>query len=52
MALLRLSATAGSDSVASVALARYRSTTGWAPGYPSAREGWLATATELDHRIA
>jgi nucleoside-diphosphate-sugar epimerase len=26
---------------------RFRAETGWAPRYPSAREGWLATATAL-----
>jgi nucleoside-diphosphate-sugar epimerase len=26
---------------------RFRIATGWAPRYPSAREGWLATATGL-----
>lgn len=28
---------------------RFRDATDWAPQYPSAREGWLATATILDH---
>ena len=33
--------------------ARFRTATGWAPRYPSAREGWIATATALNHsRIA
>ena len=27
---------------------RLRDTTGWAPGYPSAREGWMATADALE----
>lgn len=31
-----------------VSNARFREATGWAPDYPSAREGWMATATELD----
>jgi nucleoside-diphosphate-sugar epimerase len=30
-----------------VSNARLRSATGWAPHYPSAREGWIATATAL-----
>lgn len=30
-----------------VSNARFRAATGWAPRYPSAREGWLATAAEL-----
>jgi len=30
--------------------ARFRSATGWALRYPSAREGWIATATALRHR--
>jgi nucleoside-diphosphate-sugar epimerase len=29
---------------------RFRAATGWAPGYPSAREGWIATATALKER--
>lgn len=29
-----------------VSNARFRAATGWAPRYPSAREGWLATARE------
>jgi len=33
-----------------VSNARFRSATGWAPCYPSAREGWIATATALNHR--
>ena len=28
--------------------ARFRTATGWAPRYPSARDGWIATATALD----
>jgi nucleoside-diphosphate-sugar epimerase len=36
-----------------VSNARFRTATGWAPRYPSAREGWIATATALKHsRIA
>jgi len=36
-----------------VSNARLRAATGWAPRYPSAREGWIATATALKHsRIA
>lgn len=36
-----------------VSNARFRTATGWAPRYPSAREGWIATATALDQsRIA
>lgn len=31
-----------------VSNARFRSATGWAPRYPSAREGWTATAATLD----
>jgi nucleoside-diphosphate-sugar epimerase len=30
-----------------VSNARFRETTGWAPRYPSAREGWIATANAL-----
>lgn len=30
-----------------VSNARFRAATGWAPRYPSAREGWLATAAAL-----
>jgi nucleoside-diphosphate-sugar epimerase len=30
--------------------ARFRAATGWAPRYPSAREGWIATAEALKHR--
>jgi nucleoside-diphosphate-sugar epimerase len=30
-----------------VSNARFRSVTGWAPRYPSAREGWMATAAAL-----
>ncbi|MEU0466947.1 NAD(P)-dependent oxidoreductase [Amycolatopsis sp. NPDC006131] len=30
-----------------VSNARFRTATGWAPRYPSAREGWLATAAAL-----
>jgi nucleoside-diphosphate-sugar epimerase len=33
-----------------VSNARFRAATGWAPRYPSAREGWIATATALKHR--
>lgn len=33
-----------------VSNARFRTTTGWAPRYPSAREGWLATASSLRPR--
>jgi nucleoside-diphosphate-sugar epimerase len=33
-----------------VSNARFRTETGWAPRYPSAREGWIATATALTHR--
>jgi hypothetical protein len=33
-----------------VSNARFRAATGWAPRYPSAREGWIATATALNHR--
>jgi nucleoside-diphosphate-sugar epimerase len=33
-----------------VSNARLRSATGWAPRYPSARQGWIATAHQLDHR--
>jgi len=33
-----------------VSNARLRAATGWAPRYPSAREGWIATATALNHR--
>jgi nucleoside-diphosphate-sugar epimerase len=36
-----------------VSNARFRTATGWAPRYPSAREGWIATATAINHsRIA
>jgi nucleoside-diphosphate-sugar epimerase len=36
-----------------VSNARFRTATDWAPGYPSAREGWIATATAIKHsRIA
>jgi nucleoside-diphosphate-sugar epimerase len=31
-----------------VSNARFRSATGWVPRYPSAREGWIATATALE----
>lgn len=31
-----------------VSNARYRRAVGWAPGYPSAREGWVATARALE----
>jgi nucleoside-diphosphate-sugar epimerase len=33
-----------------VSNARFRTATGWAPRYPSAREGWIATAAALDPR--
>jgi nucleoside-diphosphate-sugar epimerase len=33
-----------------VSNARFRGATGWAPRYPSAREGWLATAGALRER--
>jgi nucleoside-diphosphate-sugar epimerase len=33
-----------------VSNARFRTATGWAPRYPSAREGWIATAAALNHR--
>ena len=33
-----------------VSNARFRAATGWAPRYPSAREGWIATAAALDQR--
>jgi nucleoside-diphosphate-sugar epimerase len=33
-----------------VSNARFRAATGWAPRYPSAREGWIATAAALDER--
>ncbi|MBO0851498.1 MAG: NAD(P)-dependent oxidoreductase [Pseudonocardia sp.] len=33
-----------------VSNARFRAATGWAPRYPSAREGWLATAAALAER--
>lgn len=33
-----------------VSNARFRAATGWAPRYPSAREGWIATATALNSR--
>lgn len=32
-----------------VSNARFRTTAGWAPRYPSAREGWIATAAALGH---
>jgi nucleoside-diphosphate-sugar epimerase len=32
-----------------VSNARFRAATGWAPRYPSAREGWIATAEALRH---
>jgi nucleoside-diphosphate-sugar epimerase len=35
-----------------VSNARFRSTTGWAPRYPSAREGWRATAAASTRRQA
>ena len=31
-----------------VSNARLRATTGWAPRYPSARQGWIATAAALE----
>jgi nucleoside-diphosphate-sugar epimerase len=31
---------------------RFRAAIGWAPRYPSAREGWIATATALNSRTA
>jgi nucleoside-diphosphate-sugar epimerase len=31
-----------------VSNARFRTATGWAPRYPSARQGWTATATALN----
>jgi nucleoside-diphosphate-sugar epimerase len=33
-----------------VSNARFRTATGWAPHYPGAREGWIATATALKER--
>jgi nucleoside-diphosphate-sugar epimerase len=33
-----------------VSNARLRSAAGWAPRYPSARQGWIATAQQLDRR--
>jgi nucleoside-diphosphate-sugar epimerase len=33
-----------------VSNARFRKTSGWAPRYPSAREGWKATAAALEQR--
>jgi nucleoside-diphosphate-sugar epimerase len=35
-----------------VSNARFRQASGWAPRYPSAREGWIATARVLDARQA
>jgi nucleoside-diphosphate-sugar epimerase len=35
-----------------VSNARFRAATGWAPRFPSAREGWLATARTLGRRTA
>ncbi|MPY86263.1 MAG: NAD(P)-dependent oxidoreductase, partial [Actinophytocola sp.] len=35
-----------------VSNARFRAATGWAPGHPSAREGWAATAAALSRRRA
>jgi nucleoside-diphosphate-sugar epimerase len=32
-----------------VSNAQFRTATGWAPRYPSAREGWIATATAIKH---
>jgi hypothetical protein len=32
-----------------VSNARFRAATGWAPRYPSAREGWIATAEALTY---
>jgi nucleoside-diphosphate-sugar epimerase len=43
----RLTSLTGSLRVSN---ARFRIATGWAPRYPSAREGWIATATALKHR--
>lgn len=33
-----------------VSNARFRAASGWSPSYPSAREGWLATANALEQR--
>jgi nucleoside-diphosphate-sugar epimerase len=35
-----------------VSNARFRAVSGWAPMYPSAREGWMATAEALERRQA
>ncbi len=35
-----------------VSNARFRGASGWAPAYPSAREGWIATAQALEKRQA
>jgi nucleoside-diphosphate-sugar epimerase len=35
-----------------VSNARFRAVTDWAPRYPSAREGWMATAAALNERAA
>ena len=35
-----------------VSNARFRKASGWAPIYPSAREGWIATAKVLEQRQA
>jgi nucleoside-diphosphate-sugar epimerase len=35
-----------------VSNARFRAAIGWAPRHPSAREGWIATATALNSRTA
>src|SRR5262249_29129262 len=35
-----------------VSNARFRAASGWAPRYPSARDGWPATATVLERRQA
>jgi nucleoside-diphosphate-sugar epimerase len=35
-----------------VSNARFRAASGWAPIYPSAREGWIATAKALEQRQA
>src|SRR5215207_11406658 len=35
-----------------VSNARFRAVSGWAPIYPSAREGWMATAEALERRQA
>ena len=35
-----------------VSNARFRAASGWMPQYPSAREGWMATAKALEQRYA